>query len=104
MDAETSGVVDEAGVARDDVVSLDVAEAERVGPVGAAVLQGDRRSIGGAIQDDPGIERAATQWLPTNLLAGGQHVPTVVGMDSGETAAGGHFQAHSVCSGLEIEG
>src|SRR4029450_8110387 len=104
MDAEASGVVDEAGVAGNDVVSLDATKAERIWSVSAPVLQRDSRSICGAVQRDPGVEGAPTQWLPANLFSGGQHVPTVAGVDSREAAAGWLVRAHGVILRSQIEG
>ena len=41
MDAEASGVVHEAGVAGDDVVAVDAAEAQRIRPVCASIFERD---------------------------------------------------------------
>ena len=94
VDAEASGVVHEPGVAGHDVVSLDASKAEGVRPVRAPIFQRDSRSVCGAEQDDSGVEGTSTQRFPTDLFAGGQHVPTVAGVNL-RTAAGGRFWAHS---------
>jgi hypothetical protein len=88
VDADASGVVDEAGVAGDDMVPVDPAEAERIGPVSAPILERNRCSIGGAVQDDSGTEGASTERFPADLVAGRHHVPTIAGVDLCQTAAG----------------
>ena len=53
---------------RDDVVALDAAEAEQVGPVCAPGLQRDRRSIGSAVQRLRYRARRPSGSRPTSLL------------------------------------
>ena len=87
VNAEAASIVREARVAGDDAVAIDSSETQRIGPVGATIFECDSGPVGGAKQDDTGVEHAPTQRFAANLRAGGDGVPTIAGMGPGPVAA-----------------
>ena len=60
IDAEAVSVVREAGVAGDNTVAVDAAEAQRIGPVRASILERDGGSVGRAEEDNTGPQYPST--------------------------------------------
>jgi hypothetical protein len=87
VDAEAAGVVREAGIAGDNAIAINSAEAQWIRPVRATVLERDRSPVGGSEQDDTCSEHPAAQWFATDLRAGRHRVPTVAWMDLDPIAA-----------------
>jgi hypothetical protein len=80
MDAEAASVVDETRVARDNAIAVEVAEAERIGPVRTTVLERNRGSVGRTEQDDTCSKDAAPQRFAADLGGCGHCVPTIARM------------------------
>jgi hypothetical protein len=81
MDAEAASVVREAGVAGDNAVAVDAAEAQRIRPVRASIFERYGGSVGRAEEDDTSPKDPSPQGFTTNVFAGRNGVPTVTRVD-----------------------
>jgi hypothetical protein len=81
MNTEAASVVREAGVAGDNTITVDAAEAQRIRPVRASIFECYGGSVGRAEEDDTGPKDPSPQGFMANVLAGRNGVPTVTRVD-----------------------
>jgi hypothetical protein len=98
MDAEAASVVAKAGVAGDDPVAIDAAEAQWIRPMRASIFERDGGSVGRAEEDNTGPQHPSAQRFTANVLAGSDGVPTVARVDLAPVAAARCLRAHGFSS------